>query len=67
LTDARTEVVGVTGRVEAIAEASITVGTMVAEIRVSQTGTLEKTPVPDAKLAATLIRLQQARLTTKSG
>jgi hypothetical protein len=67
LADAQTGVVGVTGQVEATAEASITVGTMVAEVTVSQSGTLEKTPVPDTKLAATMIKLQQARLTTKSG
>ncbi|WBQ04139.1 hypothetical protein [Kribbella sp. CA-293567] len=67
LTDARTEVVGVTGRIEAVAEASITVGTMVAEVTVTQTGTLENAPVPDIRLATTILRLQQARLTTKSG
>lgn len=67
LTDARTEVAGVTGRIEAVAVASITVGAMVAEVTVSQTGTLEKTPAPDIKLATTMIKLQKARLTTKSG
>jgi hypothetical protein len=67
LTDARTEVTGVTGKVDAVAEASITVGTMVAEVTVTQTGTLEKSPVPDLKLATDLIRLQHTRLTTKSG
>lgn len=67
LTDARTEVAGVTGQIEAVAEASITVGSMVAEITVSQTGTLEKTPVPDIKLATAIIKLQKARLTTNSG
>ncbi|NEA31502.1 hypothetical protein [Streptomyces sp. SID13031] len=67
LTDARTEVAGVTGQIEAIAEASIAVGGMVAEVTVSQTGTLEKPPVPDTKLAGTMIRLQQVRLTTKAG
>ncbi|WP_433016770.1 hypothetical protein [Kribbella sp. CA-294648] len=67
LTDARTEVDGVTGKFEAVAEASITVGAMVAEVTVSQTGTIDKPPTPDTKLAATMIRLQQARLTTNSG
>jgi hypothetical protein len=67
LTDAQTGVVGVTGQIEVVAEASITVGAMVAEVTVSQSGTLEKTPVPDTKLAATMIKLQYQRLTTKSG
>jgi hypothetical protein len=67
LTDARTEVEGVTGKFEAVAEASITVGAVVAEVTVRQTGTLEKPPVPDRKLASTLIRLQQTRLTANSG
>jgi hypothetical protein len=67
LTDAQTGVVGVTGQIEVVAEASITVGAMVAEVRVSQSGTLEKTPVPDIKLATTMVKLQYKRLTTKSG
>lgn len=67
LTDARTQVGGVTGQFEAIAAASITVGSVVAEITVSQTGTLENTPVPDTKLASTLLRSQHTRLTTNSG
>ncbi|MEV6413331.1 hypothetical protein [Kribbella sp. NPDC051718] len=67
LTDAQTGVVGVTGQLEAVAEASITVGSIVAEITVSQSGTLEKTPVPDVKLASTMVKLQYKRLTTKSG
>ncbi|MFI5713674.1 hypothetical protein [Kribbella sp. NPDC051620] len=67
LTDAQTGVVGVTGQIDAVAEASITVGSLVAEITVSQTGTLEKTPVPDIKLATTMLKLQYQRLTTKSG
>ncbi|WP_343968980.1 hypothetical protein [Kribbella koreensis] len=67
LTDAQTGVAGVTGQIEAVAEASITVGSMVAEITVSQSGTLEKTPVPDIKLATTVVKLQYQRLTTKSG
>ncbi|MEV8373757.1 hypothetical protein AB0P21_13510 [Kribbella sp. NPDC056861] len=67
LTDARTAITGATDKVVAVAEASITVGTMVAEVTVTQTGSLEKPPVPDLKLATAVIRLQQARLTTKSG
>jgi hypothetical protein len=67
LTDAQTGVVGVTGQVEAVAEASITVRAMVAEVTVSQSGTLEKTPVPDTKLATTMLELQYQRLTSKSG
>ncbi|WP_328334383.1 hypothetical protein OHA70_19020 [Kribbella sp. NBC_00382] len=67
LTDAQTGVIGVTGQIEAVAEASITVGALVAEVTVSQSGTLEKTPVPDVKLATTMLQLQYKRLTTKSG
>lgn len=67
LTDARTEVDGVTGQLEAVAAASITVGTFVAEITIRQTGTLEKTPAPDIKLATTILKLQKTRLLTKSG
>jgi hypothetical protein len=67
LTDARTNVAGAIGQVEAIAEASIVVGAMVARIKVSQMGTIENTPAPDTKLVATLVKLQKDRLTTKSG
>jgi hypothetical protein len=67
LTDARTVVDGTTGQLEAIAEASITVGATVAEITVRQTGTLEKPPLPDTLLAGAMMKLQRTRLTTKSG
>lgn len=67
LTDARVVPAASVGQVEAVAEASLVVGGMVAEIKVSQTGPVENTPVPDTKLITTLVKQQRDRLTTKSG
>ena len=67
LTDARVVPSSVAGQVEAVAQASLVVGAMVAEIKVSQIGPVENTPVPDTKLITNLVKQQRDRLTTKSG
>ena len=67
LSDARVVPGSAVGQVEAIAEASIVVGQLVAEIKVTQVGPVEDAPVADIKLIANLAKQQRDRLTTKSG
>jgi hypothetical protein len=65
--DARVVPDGAAGRVLAVAEASFVVGAIVAEVKVTETGTVERPPVPDSPLIANLAKQQRDRLTAKSG
>ena len=67
LTDARVEVVGSSDQMEAVAQTSFVVGTLVAELTIRESGTLQNTPAPDTALIATLTKQQKDRLARKSG
>ena len=67
LTDARVDVVGSSDQMEAVAQTSFVVGTLVAALTVRQIGTLQNTATPDTALVATLAKQQKDRLARKSG
>jgi hypothetical protein len=67
LTDARVEVVGSSDQMEAVAQTSFVVGTLVAELTIRESGTVQNAPTPDTALIATLTRQQKDRLARKSG
>lgn len=66
LSDARVDYDGGTGQSEAVAQVSIAVGALVAELTVRQTGALGTNPRPDTALLTTLAAQQRSRLTAKS-
>ncbi|MGW1340088.1 hypothetical protein ACWCOV_03465 [Kribbella sp. NPDC002412] len=66
LSDARVDYDGGTGQSEAVAQVSITVGALVAELTVRQTGALGTDPLPDTALLTTLAAQQRSRLTATS-
>lgn len=66
LSDARVDYDGGTGQSEAVAQVSITVGALVAELTVRQTGVLGTDPRPDTALLTTLAAQQRSRLTATS-
>jgi hypothetical protein len=66
LSDARLEYDGGTGQSEAVAEVSLVVGALVAELTIREIGTLDASPRPDTALLKTLASEQKARLTTTS-
>ncbi|TCN44063.1 hypothetical protein EV644_101802 [Kribbella orskensis] len=67
LTDARVEVVGSSDQMEAVAQTTFVVGTLVVDLTIRQTGSLQNTPIPDTALITTLAKQQKDRLSRKSG
>jgi hypothetical protein len=66
LSDARVEYDGSTDQSIAIAEASLTVGPIVAELTIRETAALGTTLTPDTALITALAKEQHARLTATS-
>lgn len=67
LTDARVDATTSVGRIEAVAESSFVVGTVLTQISVTQTGDLTADLAPDTALVAAITKQQRQSLTRKSG